>query len=186
VCSICAVVPTKGRSLTCNFDHSGGLDNSGGSNSGCSSSTGQVYARATSYETYFAIMYAWYMPKDEPSPGIGHRHDWENTIVFLSSESTSASVVGMTVSQHSGFSASKSPSFSGSSPLIGYVSYWPLDHDLIFDTTVGGMQPLIAWESLTAAAQTALQNTDFGDANVPFKDSDFQTKIGQAAAQLGI
>jgi hypothetical protein len=165
---------------------SGGLKPTGGSSSGCSSSTGQVYARAMAYNSYWAIMYSWYMPKDEPSTGIGHRHDWENCVVFLSSESTSASVVGMSVSQHSGYSSSTSPSFSGNNPLVGYVSYWPIDHQLIFDSTQGGMQPLIAWESLTTAAQNALQTTDFGDANVPFKDDNFSSKVAAAASDLGI
>lgn len=38
---------------------SGGLSPTGDSNGGCSSSTGQVYARASVYEEYFAIMYSW-------------------------------------------------------------------------------------------------------------------------------
>jgi hypothetical protein len=65
--------------------------------------------------------------------------------------------------------------------LVGYVSYWPLDHQLIIETSTGGSQPLIAWESLTDAARTALQNTDFGSANVPFKDSTFTSNLAKAA-----
>lgn len=42
-----------------NFCVSGGLAPTGDSNGGCSSSTGQVYARASVYEEYFAIMYSW-------------------------------------------------------------------------------------------------------------------------------
>lgn len=49
-----------------------------------------------------------------------------------------------------------------------------------FTSTRGGQQPLIAWESLTAAAKTALTNTDFGSANVPFKDSSFQGNLAKA------
>ena len=81
---------------------SGGLSPTGGSNAGCSSSTGQVYARSASFNNAFAIMYAWYMPKvrnachrgvnqkltfalaqDSPSTGLGHRHDWERIVVWL-------------------------------------------------------------------------------------------------------
>lgn len=47
-------------------------------------------------------------------------------------------------------------------------------------TTVGGSQPLIAWESLPTVAQNALQTTDFGDANVPFKDSTFTNNLAEA------
>lgn len=49
-----------------------------------------------------------------------------------------------------------------------------------FTSTRGGQQPLIAWESLPAAAKTALTNTDFGDANVPFKDSSFANNLAAA------
>lgn len=49
-----------------------------------------------------------------------------------------------------------------------------------FTSTVGGQQPLIAWESLPAVAQQALANTDFGDANVPFKDSNFMNNLAEA------
>jgi hypothetical protein len=125
-------------------------------------------------------MYSWYMPKDEPSDGIGHRHDWENVVVWLSSASTSATVLGLAVSQHGGYSKTTTPSFSGVRPFVGYVSYWPLDHQLIADTTEGGSQPLLAWESLTAAARTALTDTDFGSANVPFKDSAFTDNLAEA------
>ncbi|EAW15048.1 uncharacterized protein ACLA_004620 [Aspergillus clavatus NRRL 1] len=44
---------------------------------------------------------------------------------------------------------------------------------------VGDTQPLIAWESLPAVAQTALDSTDFGDVNVPFKVAKFGVKPRQ-------
>lgn len=125
-------------------------------------------------------MYSWYMPKDSPSSGLGHRHDWENAVVWLSSESTSATVTGMSVSQHGGYSTSSSGTFSDDSPLVGYISYWPANHQCIFTSTQGGQQPLIAWESLTTAARTALTDTDFGSANVPFKDANFASNLADA------
>ncbi|RGP76167.1 necrosis inducing [Fusarium sporotrichioides] len=160
---------------------SGGLATSGSSESGCSKSTGQVYARGGSYNGRYAIMYSWYMPKDSPSPGLGHRHDWENAVIWLSSQSTSASVVGMSVSQHGGYERRSSGTFSGNSPLVGYTAIWPTNHQMTFTDTKGGQQPLIAWESLPAAARTALTNTDFGSANVPFKDGAFESNLGKAA-----
>jgi hypothetical protein len=51
---------------------------------------------------------------------------------------------------------------------------------MIFTNDQGGQQPLIAWESLTAAARTSLTNTDFGSANVPFKDGSFESNLGKA------
>lgn len=163
------------------FEYSGGLSPSGSPEGGCSSSTGQVYVRSAQYGSAFAIMYSWYMPKDSPSSGLGHRHEWENIVVWLSGASTSASVLGVAVSQHGGHDKSTSPDMSGTHPTVGYISYWPVNHQLIFTSTVGGTQPLVAWESLTDAARKALTDTDFGDATVPFKDSTFGNQLASAA-----
>ncbi|KAF5019925.1 hypothetical protein F66182_8048 [Fusarium sp. NRRL 66182] len=159
----------------------GGLATSGSSNGGCSSSPGQVYARGKVYNGRYAIMYAWYMPKDSPSSGLGHRHDWESAVIWLSGESTSATVVGMAVSAHGDFDTRTSGTFSGDSPLVGYSATWPTNHQLIFTNERGGQQPLIAWESLTPEARTALSDTNFGSANVPFKDANFDSNLGKAS-----
>jgi hypothetical protein len=44
------------------------------------------------------------MPKDEPSDGLGHRHDWEGVIVWLSSSTatTAANIVAVCPSAHGG------------------------------------------------------------------------------------
>lgn len=125
-------------------------------------------------------MYAWYMPKDSPSSGFGHRHDWEHAIVWLSSASASATVQGVAVSQHGGHETSTSPPMDGDTPLIGYTAYWPLNHQMVFTEEVGGVQPLVAWESLTEAARTALSEADFGDANVPMKEANFAGRLEDA------
>ncbi|KAK1633456.1 necrosis inducing protein [Colletotrichum phormii] len=162
-------------------DTGGGLATSGSSNGDCSSSTGQVYARGGSYNGAYAIMYSYYMPKDSPSSGLGHRHDWENAVVWLSAASTSATVLGVAVSAHGEYDTKTSGiDYTGTSPRIGYQSVWPVNHQMIFTSDVGGQQPLIAWESLTDAARTALTNTDFGSANVPMKDANFNTNLGKA------
>jgi hypothetical protein len=129
-------------------------------------------------------MYAWYMPKDEPSTGLGHRHDWEGVIVWLSSAtSTSASnVVAVCPSAHGGWDCSTDGfTLSGTTPLIKYYSIWPVDHQCGLTSTVGGAQPLIAWESLPTVAQNALDTTDFGSAIVPFIDAHFTTNLGNAS-----
>jgi hypothetical protein len=38
-----------------------------------------------------------YMPKDEPSTGLGHRHDWEGVVVWLTSSTatTAANIVAV-------------------------------------------------------------------------------------------
>jgi hypothetical protein len=124
-----------------------------------------------------------YMPKDEPSDGLGHRHDWEGAIVWLSSSTSTAAnnILAVCPSAHGGWDCSTNGySLSGTSPLIKYESIWPVDHSMWLTSTVGGMQPLIAWESLPAVAQTALSTTDFGSANVPFIDSAFDANLAKA------
>ncbi|KUJ10451.1 putative NPP1 domain protein [Mollisia scopiformis] len=163
---------------------SGGLKPTGASDGDCSSSTGQIYSRGEAYGDYFAILYSWYMPKDEPSDGIGHRHDWEGVIVWLTSESstTADNIVAVCPSAHGGWDCTTDEfSLSGTGPLIKYQSYWPLDHSCGLTTTVGGQQPLIAWESLPTVAQTALADTDFGSAIVPFIDSTFESNLAKCS-----
>lgn len=124
------------------------------------------------------------MPKDEPSDGLGHRHDWEGTIVWLTSATatTAANIVAVCPSAHGDWECHTVGDFtlSGTRPRIEYSSIFPLDHALSTTSTAGGSQPLIAWESLPAAAQSALQTTDFGAANVPFKDSTFTNNLAAA------
>ncbi|RAL64760.1 hypothetical protein DID88_001791 [Monilinia fructigena] len=149
----------------------------------CSSSPGQVYVRGAQSGSHYAVMYSWYFPKDEPSTGIGHRHDWEGVIVWLKSGSATdaSNIVAVCPSAHGKWDCSTNGySLSGTSPLIKYESVWPLDHSAGLTNEVGGQQPLIAWESLTDAARTALTNTDFGAANVPFKDANFDNNLGKA------
>ncbi|KAI0753416.1 necrosis inducing protein-domain-containing protein [Daedaleopsis nitida] len=162
--------------------HLGGLKPTGSPEGGCSSSTGQVYVRSASANGAFAIMYAWYMPKDEPSSGIGHRHDWESIVVWINDpHAADPTILGAAASGHGGFETTTSPNLSGTSPLIRYYSSWPLDHQLGFTSDVGGTQPIIAYESLPNAARDALEDTDFGSANVPFKEANFQNNLQKAA-----
>jgi hypothetical protein len=125
-------------------------------------------------------MYSWYMPKDSPSSGLGHRHDWENIVVWLSSQSTTATLRGVAISAHGDYQKEESPPLSETSPLIGYISYWPVDHQLIATDEQGGQQPLIAWENMTTAARSAIEDTDFGSATPSFRDSNFQSYLADA------
>ena len=102
--------------------------------------------------------------------------------MWLSSDTASATLIGVAASQHGDYVTSTTPSVSGpGGPRIKYESIWPVNHSLWFTNTVGGQQPLIAWESLPAAARNALQTTDFGDATVSFRDGDFENNLVKAA-----
>jgi hypothetical protein len=166
-------------------DTSGGLKPTGAHNGKCSKNKGQVYARQGTYGGRRAIMYAWYMPKDSPSSGLGHRHDWESVVVWLDRKTatTSAKVVGVAVSGHGKYSKKKARDvkFTNSSPRVAYNSQWPVNHSLFFTSKQGGRQPLIAYEKLTNAARKALERTNFGSANVPFINKNFQNNLKKAA-----
>ena len=120
--------------------------------------------------------------QDEPSDGLGHRHDWEGIVVWIDDPTKAEpTILGAAASAHGGFSTSTSPPLDGTSPLIQYYSIWPVDHQLGFTSTVGGQQPLIAYESLPAVSLEALEDTDFGAANVPFIDVHFDSNLALAA-----
>ncbi|KAL4888869.1 necrosis inducing protein [Aspergillus ambiguus] len=162
---------------------SGGLNPSGSSSGDCNSSTGQIYVRGGSSGGNYALMYSWYFPKDEASTGLGHRHDWEGVIVWLSdsSSTTADNILAVCPSAHGSWDCSTDGySLQNAQPLIKYYSVWPVNHQCGLTSTQGGSQPLVAWESLPEAAQTALEDTDFGDANVPFKDANFMTNLEAA------
>ncbi|KAF2002084.1 NPP1-domain-containing protein [Amniculicola lignicola CBS 123094] len=158
----------------------GGLATSGSPNGGCSSNTGQVYARSATYNGAYAIMYSWYMPKDSPSSGLGHRHDWENIVVWLSGQSATATIRGVAISAHGEYQKTTSPHLTGSRTRIGYISIWPVNHQLIDTVEQGGEQPVIAWESMSQAARTAIETTSFGDATPSFRDNNFQSYLADA------
>lgn len=159
---------------------SGGLDKTGSPEGDCSSSPGQVYARAKAYNGAYAIMYSWYMPKDSPGPGLGHRHEWENCVVLLDSQSTTAKLRGVAISAHGGYQKDAKPSTSGSRPLIGYRSIFPVNHQLIATSEKGGEQPIVAWSSLTAAARKTLETYNFDAATPSFRDSNFDDYLKKA------
>lgn len=190
--------PYKNRRLT---SQSGGLATSGSSNGGCSSSTGQIYVRGAQSGSRYGLMYSWYhtlpplfsppqltphrryMPKDSPSDGLGHRHDWEGVIIWLSSGTsvTNTNILAVCPSAHGDWDCVTSGyTLSGTGPLIKYESVWPVNHSCGLTSSRGGQQPLIAWESLTSAAQNALETTDFGSGIVPFNNMNFAMNLGKA------
>ncbi|KAI9982239.1 hypothetical protein PInf_008134 [Phytophthora infestans] len=166
---------------------SGGLNPTGSSSAGCKGSGygSQIYGRVATYNGVFAIMYSWYFPKDSPLTGLGHRHDWEHVVVWVDDiKLNSPSVIAVSPSAHSGYNIYHPPesnTIDGYSTKVDYSSSWlVINHALDSTTDAGETQNLIMWDQLTDAARTALENTDFGDANVPMKDGNFLTKVGNA------
>lgn len=125
-----------------------------------------------------------YFPKDEPYPLMGHRHDWENTVVWLNNlnGTTKDNIVAVCPSAHGDYKCSRDFSTfdNATAPLIKYESEKPMNHALGFTSDVGALQPLIAWESLPPPAILALSTTNFGAASVPFIDSNYLKNLGKA------
>ncbi|KAI9052947.1 hypothetical protein LZ554_003219 [Drepanopeziza brunnea f. sp. 'monogermtubi'] len=161
----------------------GGLAPSGSPSGKCGSNPGQVYVRSAEYGGNTVLMYSWYFPKDSPSDGFGHRHDWEGVIVYVKSinSTTPENVLAVCPSAHGAwYCATTGFTLSGTSPLIIYDSEWPVNHALALTGAEGGKQPLIAWEKLPPAASSALATADFGAAIVPFKDDTFWKNVHAA------
>jgi hypothetical protein len=168
---------------------SGGLDNSGAVNGHCSSSGGQVYVRSANYGGKCAIMYAWYFPKDQNVNGPankGHRHDWEDIVVWLNTCTTGGKIQQISYSQHGSYQkvAYNSPGglkLSGTHPKVNYGQHGGiLDHNVSPTDNQGGTQPGIAWQTMTQASRNTLSGYNFGAAVVPFKDSEFTKNLGKA------
>jgi hypothetical protein len=127
-------------------------------------------------------MYSWYMPKDEPSYGLGHRHEWEGVIIWLASSTSTSidNILAVCPSAHGNWDCSTSFLTAGTGAFIAYFSIWPVNHQMWLGAEQGGQQPLVGWESLSSVVKDALTNTDFGSATVPFKDSTFAANIAAA------
>ncbi|KAL1638686.1 hypothetical protein SLS58_008718 [Diplodia intermedia] len=166
-------------------DTSGGLQDTGSSTGGCRDTTkGQTYTRGAWHNGRFGIMYAWYFPKDQPSDGVStgaHRHDWENVVVWLDDPAADTpTLIGAAASGHGEYKKTTEPQRNGDAVMVEYFTNFPTNHELQFKTSEGVMYALLDWDVMTEAARTALQDTDFGDANVPFKDGDFEGNLDKA------
>ncbi|KAF9870607.1 necrosis- and ethylene-inducing protein [Colletotrichum karsti] len=171
-----------------NGDTSGGLQDTGSATGGCrDQAKGQTYARAGVVDGKTCIMYSWYFPKDHPTSGDvagGHRHDWENIVVCVDDPAAATpKITAAGASSHSGYSkVGGAPKMDGNSPKVEYFTTFPTNHELQFTDTKGKTYPISDWDAMPDAAKTALQNADFGKANVPFKDGSFESKVREATA----
>lgn len=163
---------------------SGGLEASGAMNGHCSSSPGQVYVNMGQYRGECAVMYSWYFPKDQNVDGPGnrgHRHDWENIVVWLSSCDNNARLNAVSYSDHAVYLKSTRPQTNSTHPLVAYQQNpFPLDHSLVGTEIRGGMQPAVSWVGMTPAARATLDAYDFGKANVPFNSKNFFNNLAKA------
>ncbi|KAI3392060.1 hypothetical protein diail_6289 [Diaporthe ilicicola] len=149
----------------------GGLKPSGSQTGGCEDTAkGQTYARATQSNGKVAIMYSWYMPKDQTVDNVSagaHRHDFESVVIWLGNDTTT--VLGGAASGHGEYTITSGAVPGGDSPTVEYFATFPTNHEVQFTQTVGKTYPVSDWDAMPDDAKSALQDTDFGAANVPFK-----------------
>ncbi|KAG7394454.1 hypothetical protein PHYBOEH_005187 [Phytophthora boehmeriae] len=132
-------------------------------------------------------MYAWYFPKGFWTDFPTRRHDWANVIVWIDNPALeNPKIVGLSTSKgDSGYGkAAPAPGFAiqdGTTPKF-YHSLGILFGAPFMDYTImrGEFQDLIMWEQLNDEARTALETTDFGNAEVPFIDANFEKKLEEA------
>ncbi|KAK2685152.1 hypothetical protein QWA68_016432 [Fusarium oxysporum] len=175
-----------------NGNVSGGLQDSGSKTGGCKdTSKGQTYARAGMHNGKLAIMYAWYWPKDQPADGnlfSGHRHDWENVVVFIDNyESPSATLYAAAASGHGDYKKTKNPQRSGNNVMAEYFTSLGKNHELQFKTSPGRTYWIYEWTAMTPAARQGLITgpsgnpaEPWGSANVPFIDANFGNNLAKA------
>ncbi|KAG6618985.1 necrosis inducing-like protein NPP1 type [Phytophthora cinnamomi] len=188
---------------------SGGLKKTGEPDGDCKGSPlgSQVYGRSVWFKDLWAIMYAWYFPKDMYSSGVlitttkGHRHKWVSAVVWLDNPAveTPKILAVSTSDPNGGYRILKNappacgrrscnPPFTdyinGSSAMLAYGEDYNYDGSSVTTTTArskGELQDLIMWEQMTGEARNALSGTNFGDkAKVPFIDANFNASLEAA------
>ncbi|ETL50182.1 hypothetical protein L916_00539 [Phytophthora nicotianae] len=174
-------------------DTSAGLKGTGAPDGECEGSPlgSQVYSRSTWYEGKWAIMYAWYFPKDIKDVGLikkALRHDWVNLVVWLDNPALAKPKILATATSTFGAYYKNSKPFKRSEVINGITPKVCYDNDdykgwhTIFQFhEEGEYQDLIQWNQLTDAAREAFENGDFGEANVPFNDAYFETNLKSAS-----
>lgn len=102
-------------------------------------------------------------------------------VVWLDGATSTAKILGGAASGHGEFKKTTGALPGGETPQVEYFASFPTNHELQFTDTVGNNYPISDWDALPAAAKTALQDTDFGSASVPFKDGSFESNLAKAA-----
>ncbi|OWZ20440.1 Necrosis inducing protein NPP1 [Phytophthora megakarya] len=169
------------------------VDESGNTNKGLSvlsfrkcdgpSLGSQIYGRATTYEDYYAIMYAWYFPRDRKGI-IGHRHGWEHVIIWLKrigADKAKLEAASSSIKDGKYFTVvpPTAKMVDGTSVKFQYKAQ-ALSHYVNVTTVAGDLQDLVVWEDMPEAARAALNLNDFGKATVPFKTETFLDNIKDA------
>lgn len=156
----CVPFPAVGEYIA-----SRGLKIGGKRNGKCGSSPGQVYARHKDYpeQRVHGIMYAYYFPKDQATVTIGHRHDWEEAVVWVSWDWKSP--MGASMSAHGDYTASNED-WNGSHYSVLYANanvktlFQGINHEFRTNREKDGSynHPIANWYQLSSAVRYTLNN----------------------------
>jgi hypothetical protein len=134
-----------------------------------------------------AVMYAQYFLKDMGNkagkPG-GHRHDWEEVVVFFNAKGQATKAVA---SAHGGYKAiDRSPKYagywSGNRPKVAYgVQYAAsfLNNSFWFTDRTGETPSMVDWEFLSPQAKSAIAS-GWDKASPKFVPNTFTPKVKEA------
>jgi hypothetical protein len=147
----------------------------------------QTYARETILDPKVfpgastAVMYAQYFPKDQGNRRIGaggHRHDWEEVVVFLNKN---GQVLKAAASGHGSYQAISREFWDGNRVKVSYGtgniknnSFRPSPK------TASGSPPILDWAAMSPAMKNAITTTDWGKASPKIIDGVFQKKVTEA------
>ncbi|ETI38514.1 hypothetical protein F443_15773 [Phytophthora nicotianae P1569] len=131
----------------------------------------------------WAIMYAWYFPKGFWMDFPTRRHDWKNVVVWIDNpDLESLKIVAVSMSKSGRTSLRFHYQTDLGSPYLNFAwwgvfiiaqHFFQCNTELNFRTSV--------WEQLTDPARVALNDIyNFGDAEVPFSDNNFEDYLDKA------
>jgi hypothetical protein len=96
-----------------------------------------------------------------------------NTNTRSTAANANPKVFGAAASGHGGYKKTTAPQMRDGNHLqVEYFAIFPKNHELQFKTSPGRDLAMVDWNTLPAAAKSALNTHDFGKATVPFRDLD--------------
>lgn len=176
----------------------GGLNPSGSITGGCRTANhlnnDNSYSRAKCNQGWCGIIYASYFEKDQATVfGGGHRHDWESVVVWVQQGASRPSYVS--TSAHGGYTTYAASSVAWwdtaqTHPKIVYHKDGVSTHAFRLagaseapenDTGQWHFEDLVGWDQFPSTAiRDAVVNKDWGSANFPLKDGNFENNLNKA------
>lgn len=177
----------------------GGLKPTGAVGGGCRTDhlgNANTYSRAKCNNGWCGIMYALYFEKDQASPGIGHRHDWEDVVVWVKQGADKPSYVS--ASRHGDYSTHpvNEVPMDGVHAKIVYHKDGISTHAFRFAKwgeraeawgDGGWDKPaLVSWDHFPKSndpkknLQKIFNDQGWGDANCSVQDSKFKNQLNKA------